>query len=97
MGTALAVAGAALAYVVARRPLAAARCINRIFDDGGVPQWRLDKLNAAIKGDMKPELKAYLWVLQNPNISAVISDITSSEMARENLAIAGRKVDLGRL
>ena len=38
-------------------------------------QWRIDKINRVIPGDMKPPLKAYLWVLQNPHISAVNSNL----------------------
>lgn len=59
-----------------------------------VPQWRIDKINRVIPGDMKPPLKAYLWVLQNPHISAVNSNLWDETFVRENLALAGKKVDL---
>lgn len=59
-----------------------------------VPQWRIDKINRVIPGDMKPPLKAYLWVLQNPHISAVNSNLWDETFVRENLALAGRKVEL---
>jgi aryl-alcohol dehydrogenase-like predicted oxidoreductase len=59
-----------------------------------VPQWRIDKLNRIIPGDMKPPLKAYLWVLQNPNIAAVNSNLWDETFVRENLSLAGKKVEL---
>ena len=57
-----------------------------------VPQWRIDKLDRIIPGDMKPPLKGYLWVLQNPRISAVNSNLWDENFVRENLALAGKKV-----
>jgi len=59
-----------------------------------VPQWRIDKVNRVIPGDMKPPLKAYLWVLQNPHISAVNSNLWDETFVRENLALAGKKVEI---
>ncbi len=59
-----------------------------------VPQWRIDKINRVIPGDMKAPLKAYLWVLQNPHISAVNSNLWDETFVRENLALAGKKVEL---
>ena len=57
-----------------------------------IPQWRIDKVNRIIPGDMKPPLKAYLWVLQNPHIAAVNSNLWDETFVRENLALAGKKV-----
>jgi aryl-alcohol dehydrogenase-like predicted oxidoreductase len=59
-----------------------------------VPQWRIDKINRIIPGDMKPPMKAYLWALQNPHISAVISNLWDETYVRENLSLAGKKVKL---
>jgi aryl-alcohol dehydrogenase-like predicted oxidoreductase len=59
-----------------------------------VPQWRIDKINRVIPGDMKVPLKGYLWVLQNPHISAVNSNLWDETFVRENLALAGKKVEL---
>lgn len=59
-----------------------------------LPQWRSDKLNRVIPGDMKLPLKGYLWVLQNPHIAAVNSNLWDETHVRENLALAGKKVDL---
>ena len=59
-----------------------------------VPQWRIDKINRIIPGDMKPPMKAYLWALQNPNVSMVVSNLWDNTFIRENLSLAGKKVDL---
>lgn len=59
-----------------------------------IPQWRIDKVNRIVPGDMKPPLKGYLWVLQNPHIAAVNSNLWDETFIRENLALAGKKVDL---
>jgi aryl-alcohol dehydrogenase-like predicted oxidoreductase len=58
------------------------------------PAWRIEKINRIIPGDMKPPMKAYLWALQNPNISAVISNLWDQTYIRENLSITGKKVEL---
>ncbi|SRR6266498_2734224 len=58
------------------------------------PQWRIDKVNRIVPGDMKPPLKAYTWTLQNPNVSAVISNLWDKTFIHENLSVAGKKVDL---
>lgn len=59
-----------------------------------LPQWRIDKVNQIVPGDMKAPMKAYVWALQNPNISAVISNLWSDEFVNENLSLAGKKVEL---
>jgi aryl-alcohol dehydrogenase-like predicted oxidoreductase len=59
-----------------------------------IPQWRIDKLNRIIPGDMKVPLKGYLWVLQNEHISAVNSNLWDETFVRENLSVAGKKVQL---
>lgn len=59
-----------------------------------VPQWRIDKVNRIVPGDMKAPMKAYLWALQNPNVSAVISNLWDQTYIRENLSLAGKKVEL---
>ena len=59
-----------------------------------LPQWRIDKVNQIVPGDMKPPMKAYLWALQNPNISAVISNLWNETFVDENLSLAGKKVEL---
>ncbi len=59
-----------------------------------IPQWRIDKVNRVVPGEMKPALKGYLWVLQNPHIAAVNSNLWDETFVRENLALAGKKVEL---
>ena len=59
-----------------------------------LPQWRIDKVNQIVPGDMKPPMKAYLWALQNPNISAVISNLWDEKYVEENLSLVGQKVEL---
>jgi len=59
-----------------------------------VPQWRIDKVDRIVPGNMKPALKGYLWVLQNPHIAAVNSNLWDETHVRENLGLAGKKVEL---
>jgi aryl-alcohol dehydrogenase-like predicted oxidoreductase len=59
-----------------------------------VPDWRVQKVNRIVPGEWKPPVKAYLWALQNPNISAVISNLWDENFVKENLSIAGKKVEL---
>ncbi|MCJ7446964.1 MAG: aldo/keto reductase [Bacteroidales bacterium] len=59
-----------------------------------VPEWRIQKLNQIIPGEMKLPVKAYLWALQNPDLSAVVSGMTNEEMLLENLSVVGKKIEL---
>jgi predicted aldo/keto reductase-like oxidoreductase len=59
-----------------------------------IPAWRIQKVNRIVPGDEKPPVKAYLWALQNPNISAVISNLWNEEILNENLSVVGKKVEL---
>jgi predicted aldo/keto reductase-like oxidoreductase len=59
-----------------------------------VPEWRIQKLNQIIPDEMKLPVKAYLWALQNPDLSAVVSGMTTEEMVLENLSAVGKKVKL---
>lgn len=59
-----------------------------------VPQWRIDMVDRIVPGELKPPVKAYLWALQNANVSAVISNLWDEDFIRENLAVAGTKVEL---
>jgi len=62
-----------------------------------LPAWRGEKLNQLIPGDdMKLPVKAYLWALQNPRLSAVISNLWDEQHVMENLSVVGKKVDLSR-
>jgi hypothetical protein len=59
-----------------------------------IPDWRVQKIHRIIPGEMKAPMKAYLWALQNPNITAVISNLWDETFIKENLSLAGRKVAL---
>ena len=60
-----------------------------------VPEWRVSKLNRIIPEEMKLQVKAFLWALQNQDLSAVNAGMYTEEMVLENLAAVGRKIDLG--
>jgi aryl-alcohol dehydrogenase-like predicted oxidoreductase len=59
-----------------------------------IPEWRIQKVNRIVPGDLKPPLKAYIWALQNPGLTAVISNLWDDDFVRENLSVAGKKVEL---
>ena len=59
-----------------------------------VPDWRIAKVERIVPGDLKAPQKAYVWALQNPRISAVISNLWDETFVKENLALAGKKVEL---
>ena len=59
-----------------------------------VPEWRVSKLNRIIPEEMKLQVKAFLWALQNQDITAVNAGMYTEEMVLENLSVVGRKVDL---
>ena len=59
-----------------------------------IPDWRIQKLHTTVPGDYSIPAKAYLWALQNPNISAVISEMFDRDMMVDNFAIVGKKIEL---
>jgi len=59
-----------------------------------VPQWRVDKLNHIIPEEMKLQVKAFLWALQNQDLSAVVAGMYTEEMVLEDLTSVGKKVNL---
>ncbi len=59
-----------------------------------VPEWRVAMIERIVPGKDHPAIKAYLWALQNPRIAAVISNLWDEKYVRQNLAVAGRKVEL---
>ena len=59
-----------------------------------VPQWRIGKVNRIVPGELKPPMEAYLWAMQNPNLTAVISNLWDATFIRENLSLAGKRVEL---
>ena len=62
--------------------------------DVWVPPNRIEKLNLMLPGDMKIPMKAYLWVLQNPHITCINCEIKNADHVRENLPLAGQRVEL---
>lgn len=57
--------------------------------------WRIAKLHAMIPDEsLSIAQKAYLFVLQNRDLAAVISDMADTTMQNENLVLAGRKAKL---
>ena len=49
---------------------------------------RLAKINAAIPGGLKVPMKAYVWALKNPNLTAVISEMITAEHVKDNVPLA---------
>lgn len=58
------------------------------------PAWRVEKVQRIVPGEMKAPMKAYIWALQNPHISGVISNLWDENFVNENLSVAGKKVEL---
>jgi len=52
---------------------------------------RVRRIEEAVPGAMKRPVKAYLWALRNPRLSAVISEMENAEMTRDNVALAKEK------
>ncbi|MCW5966415.1 MAG: aldo/keto reductase, partial [Bryobacterales bacterium] len=52
---------------------------------------RLVKINTEFPGPLKVPHKAYLWALRNPNLTAVISEMQSADLVRDNLPLAAPK------
>ena len=59
-----------------------------------VPEWRVNKLNHVIPDEMKLQVKAFLWALQNQDLSAVVAGMYTEEMVLENLSVIGKKINL---
>jgi aryl-alcohol dehydrogenase-like predicted oxidoreductase len=59
---------------------------------GGEPNSAgLKRLEAETPGPLSVPKKAYLWVLKNPNVTAVISDMVNQKLVDENLPLAAPK------
>ncbi len=69
--------------------------VARLFAMNNQPEWRVQKLDTAIPDpNLSTFAKAYLWALQNPHLSACVSQMESLADVADNYAIVGRKVDL---
>ena len=53
---------------------------------------RVRLIEEAVPGPWNVPQKAYLWALQNPSVSAVISEMVDGSMVKDNLPLAGRKL-----
>lgn len=70
----------------------------RLFAMEDQPKWREDKLNAALPNEnLSVFAKAYLWGLQNPNLSCCVAQMETEEMIADNLQVIGKKVDVNRV
>jgi aryl-alcohol dehydrogenase-like predicted oxidoreductase len=56
-----------------------------------VDSTRVQRIQEAVPGPLKVPHKAYLWCLRNPNLGAVISEMSTMSHVKENLPLAGRK------
>ncbi|WP_066629505.1 aldo/keto reductase [Labilibacter marinus] len=69
--------------------------VGRLFVMQDQPTWRLDKLNTTIPDeDLSKFAKAYMWALQNPNLSCCVSQMETVDKIEDNLAVIGRKYDV---
>jgi len=72
--------------------------VARAIHPDGILNWRLEKLNNAIPDkNLSKYVKAYLWALQNPNITCCVSEMNTKEVIEDNLSIVGKKIELGEL
>jgi len=60
---------------------------------GSADPKRVERLEAALAGPWTIPQKAYLWALRNPNLSAVISAMESSEIVEANVPLAKTGTD----
>ena len=51
------------------------------------PQTEIDQLDQQIKAPLSIHAKGYLWALQQPGITACISDMKAPAEVEENLSI----------
>ncbi|MBS1830820.1 MAG: aldo/keto reductase [Acidobacteria bacterium] len=69
-----------------------ARPVHNGRNNGTVdPPERVAKIQAAVSGPLKVPQKAYVWALRNAKLSAVISEMGTAAIAKDNLPLAGRK------
>ncbi|MCS6953430.1 MAG: aldo/keto reductase [Bryobacterales bacterium] len=69
-----------------------ARPVYRGGDERAAEPGHAERIETAVPGPWKRPQKAYLWALQNPNLSGVISEMVNADMVRDNLPLAGRKL-----
>jgi len=55
-----------------------------------------EKLHKLVTGDMHIAEKAYLWALQNPNLTCCVSAMFDDEKTLANCKLTGRRINLGK-
>jgi aryl-alcohol dehydrogenase-like predicted oxidoreductase len=69
-----------------------ARPVHNGRNNGTIdPPERVKLIQDAMPGPLKVPQKAYLWDLRNPNLSAVISEMITLDMVKDNLPLARTK------
>jgi aryl-alcohol dehydrogenase-like predicted oxidoreductase len=63
------------------------RCVHDLDDPTRPLPERIALMHSLVPGDMPLPLKAYSFMLRNPNLSAVISCMLNDDMVRENLSV----------
>lgn len=65
--------------------------VARLFFMQNQPAWRQDKLDLMIPDEqLSTFAKSYLWALQNPNLSACVSQMETIEQLNDNLQVIGK-------
>ena len=60
---------------------------SRIMNTPENPQTEINQLDQQIKAPLSIHAKGYLWAIQQPGITACISDMKTPEEVAENLTI----------
>jgi len=69
--------------------------VARLFAMNNQPEWRIDKLDTTISDNtLSVFSKAYLWALQNPNLSSCVSQMETIDEVADNYKIVGKKVEI---
>lgn len=55
------------------------------------PPERVKMIDDAVPGDLKAPMKAYVWALKNPSLTAAISEMSTMQIAQENVPLARAK------
>ncbi len=69
--------------------------VAKLFTFEDQPEWRKEKLDRTLPDEeLSPFAKAYLWALQNPNLSCCVAQMETPEEVADNFGIVGKKVEL---
>lgn len=67
-----------------------ARAVHTGRTPAAAPE-RVKLIHEAVPGELSTPRKAYVWALRNPNLTAVISEMSTAQHVRENLPLAGKR------